>query len=211
VQLQNELTEPSSGLERQLTVIWKTVLGVDRIGTKDDFFELGGHSLLALRMMVEIKNTLGVNLPLATLLEAPTIERLAELLQSQGIVAPSQPPPNARVGASSRPSLADRIARAARTSVRWSFSRWHGAPFGLVKREDVRSSFRPRSGEADGTSAEGGVVKRGDVRSSFRPRSGEADGTSAEGGVVKREDVRSSFRPRSGEAGDVPSRDSKPR
>jgi acyl carrier protein len=123
VQFQNEFAEPSSGLERDLTVIWKSVLGVDRIGAKDDFFELGGHSLLALRMMAEIKKTLGVNLPLATLLEAPTIERLAEFLQSQGIVAPSQPPPNAGVGTSSRPSLAERIAWAARTSVRWSFSR----------------------------------------------------------------------------------------
>jgi acyl carrier protein len=126
VQSQSESVEPSNGLERQLTVIWKSVLGVDRIGTKDDFFELGGHSLLALRMMAEIKSALGVNLPLATLLEAPTIERLAELLQSQGIAAPSQPPPNAPVGSSSRRSLADRIAWAARTSVRWPFSRWYG-------------------------------------------------------------------------------------
>jgi signal transduction histidine kinase len=54
------------------------------------------------------------------------------------------------------------------------------------------SSLRPRSGEADGTFAEGGVVKRGDVPSaSLRPRSGEADGTFAEGGVVKRGDVPS--------------------
>jgi phenylalanyl-tRNA synthetase beta chain len=69
------------------------------------------------------------------------------------------------------------------------------------------SKSRPRSGEADGTSAEGGVVGRGDVPSaSSRPRSGEADGTSAEGGVVGRGGVPSaSSRPRSGEAGDVPS------
>ena len=33
---------------------------------------------------------------------------------------------------------------------------------------------RPRSGGADGTSAEGGVVKRGDVPSEARPRSGAA-------------------------------------
>jgi hypothetical protein len=46
---------------------------------------------------------------------------------------------------------------------------------GCAHREPPSSDVRARSGEADGTSAEGGVVKRG-------------DGTSAEGGVVKRED-----------------------
>ena len=47
--------------------------------------------------------------------------------------------------------------------------------------KSVSISSRPRSGEADGTPAEGGVVKR--------------DGTSTEGGMVKSENVPSSSRP----------------
>ena len=47
---------------------------------------------------------------------------------------------------------------------------------------------RPRPGEADGTSAEGGVVKRGDVDTSFRPRSGGA-GDVPSGAIDPRSEV----------------------
>src|SRR4029453_3420098 len=54
------------------------------IGLKDNFFDLGGHSLLVGRLFAQIEKTLGTRLPLATLFEAPTIERLAEALRQRG-------------------------------------------------------------------------------------------------------------------------------
>jgi thioesterase domain-containing protein/acyl carrier protein len=57
------------------------VLKVKRVGLHDNFFGLGGHSLLAVRITVEIEKRAGMRLPLATLLQAPTIAELAEILR----------------------------------------------------------------------------------------------------------------------------------
>ena len=64
---------PRSATEKALCEIWQKVLQRQPIGIDDNFFELGGHSLLAVRLMAEIHKKLGVELPLATLFEAPTI------------------------------------------------------------------------------------------------------------------------------------------
>ena len=74
---------PRDGLEAQLIAIWESALGIQPIGVTDDFFEIGGHSLLAVRILSEIERILGKNLPLATLLQMPTIEKLAAALRQQ--------------------------------------------------------------------------------------------------------------------------------
>jgi thioesterase domain-containing protein/acyl carrier protein len=58
-------------------------LKVNRVGLNDNFFELGGHSLLAVRIIVEIESIYGRRLPLATLLQAPTVGALAEVLRKE--------------------------------------------------------------------------------------------------------------------------------
>lgn len=71
---------PSDPVQAQLVKIWEEVLGRKSIGTQDNFFDLGGHSLLAARMMHRVKQTLGKTVPLAVLLQAPTIRKLAAVL-----------------------------------------------------------------------------------------------------------------------------------
>ncbi len=71
-------------LELELTKIWETILGVQPIGVSDDFFELGGHSLQAVRMFAEVEKTFNKNIPLATLFQAGTIEKLADILRQEG-------------------------------------------------------------------------------------------------------------------------------
>ncbi len=80
----NEYVAPKDELEAQLAKIWAMVLGKDRVGTRDNFFDLGGHSLLAARLMHRIEQTFGQRLPLAVLLQAPTIEQLATQLRQEG-------------------------------------------------------------------------------------------------------------------------------
>jgi len=68
-------------LEFQLVKIWESVLGKRGIGVRDNFWEHGGHSLIALRMMRRIEKMVGKELPIATLLQVPTIKELAKLLR----------------------------------------------------------------------------------------------------------------------------------
>jgi len=80
----NEYVAPADDLENNLVRIWCAVLGKEKIGTRDNFFDLGGHSLLAARLMHRIEQTLGQRLPLAALLQAPTVEQFAALLRQEG-------------------------------------------------------------------------------------------------------------------------------
>lgn len=64
----------------ELTAIWQEFLGIENIKKDDDFFEIGGNSLVAVQLFDELKNRLGVGLPLSALFEAPTIEQIAKLL-----------------------------------------------------------------------------------------------------------------------------------
>ena len=72
---------PRDAIEYTLVGIWEDVLGVRPVGIGDDFFDLGGHSLLAARMAEAVERASGRPVPLTTLFEAPTIERLAHVLR----------------------------------------------------------------------------------------------------------------------------------
>lgn len=67
-------------LERELCAIWREVLKTE-VEINDDFFELGGTSLQALLSFARIERRLGYSLSPTTLLRAPTVKHLAELIQ----------------------------------------------------------------------------------------------------------------------------------
>ncbi len=81
IEPETDYIEARDELEIQLTAVWKKILGLKKIGVKDNFFEIGGHSLLAAKLFAHIEKSLGKNLPLATLFQAPTIEGLAAILR----------------------------------------------------------------------------------------------------------------------------------
>ena len=78
-----------SDLEGHLQTVWQNLFGFKSIGRDDNFFELGGHSLLAARLLQEVWQSTGQRLPLATLLTAPTIARLAALVHASDSPAAS--------------------------------------------------------------------------------------------------------------------------
>ncbi|NOZ56810.1 MAG: amino acid adenylation domain-containing protein, partial [Calditrichaeota bacterium] len=77
-----EHVAPRNETEEQLLQIWEEVLERDSIGVRDNFFEVGGHSLLAIRLLNEIENRFGKQIPLVQLFQKPTIEGLAEYLEN---------------------------------------------------------------------------------------------------------------------------------
>ncbi|MBE9229965.1 AMP-binding protein, partial [Phormidium sp. LEGE 05292] len=72
---------PRNSVELKLTQIWSKILKLDLVGVKDNFFDLGGHSLLIPYLMAQIKQLFNKDIPLATLLQNPTIELLATVVQ----------------------------------------------------------------------------------------------------------------------------------
>jgi amino acid adenylation domain-containing protein len=73
------------------------------IAVDDDFFRLGGHSLLAVRVAARLRDTLGVELPLARLLQLSRLEDLAREVESLAGTARPRAAPIARLPRPPRP------------------------------------------------------------------------------------------------------------
>jgi amino acid adenylation domain-containing protein len=82
-ELADAYVAPVTPVEEQLSHIWSEVLGVVRVGRHDNFFDLGGHSLLAIQMMARVKEVCGVELPLRSLFESPTVAALARAVEAR--------------------------------------------------------------------------------------------------------------------------------
>ncbi len=80
-QQERKYVAPRERIEKRLVSLWEDVLNVRPIGVKDGFFELGGRSLLAARLFIKIAHKFGRELPLTTLIHAPTVEMLANELR----------------------------------------------------------------------------------------------------------------------------------
>jgi amino acid adenylation domain-containing protein len=96
---------PQDEIEIELTKIWQQLLGQQSIGIKDNFFELGGHSLLAVRLFSQIDQIWGKSLPLATLLQAPTIAALAQSIRQAGAATPWSSLVLIQAGTTTKPPL----------------------------------------------------------------------------------------------------------
>jgi amino acid adenylation domain-containing protein len=77
---QRERLSPRNAYEEMLSELWVDVLSIEAPGVTDDFFATGGHSLDATRLVSRIFDTFGVELPLKTIFESPTIAELAVMI-----------------------------------------------------------------------------------------------------------------------------------
>ncbi|HEY6348111.1 MAG TPA: amino acid adenylation domain-containing protein [Candidatus Angelobacter sp.] len=75
--------EPPQGeIESLLAGIWAELLHVERVGRHDNFFTLGGHSLLAVRVVVRIRQALGIAITAGDLFARPVLADLARNLKN---------------------------------------------------------------------------------------------------------------------------------
>ena len=71
------LVGPRTPTEAKLAAFWCELLEVPEVGVTDDFFDLGGDSLLAMQLLARIRKQLEVDIPVRSLFDTPTIDRLA--------------------------------------------------------------------------------------------------------------------------------------
>jgi acyl transferase domain-containing protein/acyl carrier protein len=77
---------PRDEVEQSVADLWQTLLGIDKVGVDDDFFSLGGHSLLGVQLVSGLRRSFGIDFPLRSLFEAPTIAGMAkEVLHLQAM------------------------------------------------------------------------------------------------------------------------------
>ena len=71
------LVGPRTPTEAKLAAFWCELLEVPEVGVTDDFFDLGGDSLLAMQLLARISKQFEVDIPVRSLFDTPTIDRLA--------------------------------------------------------------------------------------------------------------------------------------
>jgi len=79
--------KPTTGTERRIAEVWKTILPHEQVGIEDSFFDIGGHSLLAVRLVAQLETLFNVSLPLAVLFDAPTIKTLASRIENLNVTS----------------------------------------------------------------------------------------------------------------------------
>ncbi|GAA0446975.1 hypothetical protein GCM10009544_07250 [Streptomyces stramineus] len=72
---------PRDPLEELLCGLFGDILGVSRVTIDDSFFALGGHSLSATRLSARLRSVLGLELPVRSVFETPTVAGLAEAVR----------------------------------------------------------------------------------------------------------------------------------
>jgi len=72
----------ASPIEEDLLILMRGLLENQNVGPNDNFFLAGGHSLLGMQLVMRLRKTYGVDLTLQQLFKAPTVVRLAALIQA---------------------------------------------------------------------------------------------------------------------------------
>ncbi|TDD25385.1 hypothetical protein E1287_37380, partial [Actinomadura sp. KC06] len=91
-ELSTPYVPPESETEKSIAALWAGLLGVDRVGATDDFLELGGNSLLAARCTAKLAGLFGSAPPSGTMYAAPTVRKVAALIDAGRPSAAPAPP-----------------------------------------------------------------------------------------------------------------------
>ena len=87
--LDEDFAAPSTPTEELLAAVWAQVLGVDRVGVRDNFFALGGDSIRSIQV-ISLARERGLELSVQDLFQHQTIAELAAVAGLAGAVDAEQ-------------------------------------------------------------------------------------------------------------------------
>ncbi|TDD94818.1 non-ribosomal peptide synthetase [Actinomadura rubrisoli] len=73
---------PGNEVEEHISSIWFDLLGHDA-GVRRSFFQSGGHSILAIRLIAQLQDDYGIDLPIRVVFERPTVAELAQEIEDR--------------------------------------------------------------------------------------------------------------------------------
>ncbi|HKG81124.1 MAG TPA: amino acid adenylation domain-containing protein [Pyrinomonadaceae bacterium] len=80
--LEDTYAAPQTPVEEMLCGIWAGWLELEQVGVDDNFFGVGGHSLLATAVISEVREVFGVELPVTSIFDKPTVRELAREIET---------------------------------------------------------------------------------------------------------------------------------
>jgi amino acid adenylation domain-containing protein len=78
---ETEYVEPRTHTEKTVAGIYAKVLGIERVGARDNFFDFGGHSLQATQAVSRLRDAFAVDVTVHDIFEAPVVEALAKVIE----------------------------------------------------------------------------------------------------------------------------------
>ena len=63
--------------------MFASVLGNRPIGEHDNFFDAGGNSLMAMQIVARIERGFGIDIPVATMFDRPTVAGMAQYVRER--------------------------------------------------------------------------------------------------------------------------------
>lgn len=78
---QRVIIPPGTSTEKRLTEIAAPLLGLEQVSIDDNFFLIGGNSLMGIQFVAQVADAFGIEFPLRTLFENPTVQLLARTIE----------------------------------------------------------------------------------------------------------------------------------
>ena len=76
-----QLDPPATETEKRVAALWCAVLDENEVGRNENFFDLGGVSLGAIQVMSRVHEAFGVELPVQSFFESPTVAAVARCVE----------------------------------------------------------------------------------------------------------------------------------
>jgi acyl-CoA synthetase (AMP-forming)/AMP-acid ligase II/acyl carrier protein len=72
-----------TALEQSMLDLFAAVLRIRRVGINDNFFLMGGESLTAMQLIARLRESLGIEIPIATFFRQPSVSAISDYLATQ--------------------------------------------------------------------------------------------------------------------------------